>query len=140
MWYTPIAVGTVVVVGLIVSYLTRPLKPHEVDPKLIIPVSDVCCCCLPKRIRDWLRCGIRDGVYLDDKVCFYFSFNFSLSFIEKKIHTSIELSPPSSSATLHTSPSSQTVITESGDIGPIGTTRRRTIDGTYDNPAMITTE
>lgn len=53
MWYTPIAVGAVVVVGLIVSYLTRPLKPGEVDPKLIIHVGDVCCCCLPKRFRSW---------------------------------------------------------------------------------------
>ncbi|CAF4387329.1 unnamed protein product, partial [Rotaria sp. Silwood2] len=36
MWYTPIAVTTVVVVGILVSYLTHPLQPHEIDPKLII--------------------------------------------------------------------------------------------------------
>ena len=54
MWYTPIAVATVVIVGLIVSYLTRPLKPGEIDPKLLIPVGDVCCCFLPKRCRAWL--------------------------------------------------------------------------------------
>ncbi|CAF1254576.1 unnamed protein product [Rotaria sordida] len=58
MWYTPIAVLTVLIVGLIVSYLTHPLKPNEVDPKLLIPIGDACCCCLPKRIRDFLRCGV----------------------------------------------------------------------------------
>ncbi|CAF1392260.1 unnamed protein product [Rotaria sordida] len=61
MWYSPIAVSTVLIVGLIVSYLTRPLKPHEVDPKLIIPIDDVCCCCLPKSVRHWLRCDIKEN-------------------------------------------------------------------------------
>ncbi|CAM4768382.1 unnamed protein product [Rotaria magnacalcarata] len=58
MWYTPIAVATVLVVGLIVSYLTHPLKPHETNPKLLIRVDNICCCCLPKRIRDYFRCGV----------------------------------------------------------------------------------
>ena len=74
MWYTPIAVGTVVIVGLIVSYLTGPLKPDEIDPKLIISVSDVCCCCLPKPIRDWLRCGVKKHVYSEEKVCLLFIY------------------------------------------------------------------
>ena len=69
MWYTPIAVGTVILVGMIISYLTGPLKPYEVDPKLIIPVSDMCCCCLPERWRTWLRCGVNHEVYLKVKVC-----------------------------------------------------------------------
>lgn len=68
MWYTPIAVGAVVIVGLIVSYITGPTKPHEIDPKLIIPVGDVCCCFLPKRIRDWLRCGVNHD---EEKVCLF---------------------------------------------------------------------
>ncbi|CAF3621225.1 unnamed protein product [Rotaria sordida] len=63
MWYTSIAVGTVVLVGNIVSYLTHPLQPHEIDPKLIIPVSDVCCCFLPERWREWLRCGVDYEIY-----------------------------------------------------------------------------
>ncbi len=58
MWYSPIAVLTVLIVGLIVSYLTHPLKANEVDPKLLIPIGDMCCCCLPKRIRSWLRCSV----------------------------------------------------------------------------------
>ena len=69
MWYTPIAVGSVLIVGLIVTYATGPMKPHEVDPKLLIPISDVCCCCLPTRIRDWLRFGFTKDAYLEKKVC-----------------------------------------------------------------------
>ncbi len=69
MLYTPIAVGTVIIVGLIVSYITGPTKPNEIDPKLLISFSDLCCCCLPKRLRDWLRCGVKDDVYPEEKVC-----------------------------------------------------------------------
>jgi hypothetical protein len=58
LWYATIAVLSAIIVGLIVSYLTHPLKPNEVDPKLLIPIGDVCCCCLPKRIRDWLQCDV----------------------------------------------------------------------------------
>ena len=68
MWYTPIAVGTVVLVGMIVSYITHPLKPHEIDPKLIIPVSDMFCCCLPNPWREWLRCGVNYESYFKEKV------------------------------------------------------------------------
>jgi sodium-dependent multivitamin transporter 6 len=69
MWYTPIVVSTAILAGILVSYLTGPLKPHEIDPKLIIPVSDMCCCCLPKRWREWLRCGVNYEAYLRVKVC-----------------------------------------------------------------------
>ncbi|UJR08029.1 hypothetical protein I4U23_012306 [Adineta vaga] len=44
LWYTLISVSTVLIVGLIVSYLTGPLKPYEVDPRLLIRVSDVFGC------------------------------------------------------------------------------------------------
>ncbi|CAF0778136.1 unnamed protein product [Adineta ricciae] len=44
LWYTLIAASTVILVGLIVSYLTGPLKPDEVDPKLIIRIKDVFRC------------------------------------------------------------------------------------------------
>lgn len=71
MWYSPIAAFTVVIVGLIVSYITGPLKPHEVDPRLIIPVSDVFCCFLPKRARDWLRCGFKDDASCEKQVCLF---------------------------------------------------------------------
>ncbi|CAF4438668.1 unnamed protein product [Rotaria socialis] len=63
LWYTPIAVATVIFVGIIVSYLTHPLQPHEIDRKLIISVSDLCCCFSPKRWCGWLRCGAGDEAY-----------------------------------------------------------------------------
>jgi len=91
MWYSPIAVFTVLIVGLIVSYLTHPLKPHEVDPKLIIPVGDFFCCCLPQCIRDWLRCGVNYENYFEEQVCIFswflyyqiIRYIFILFFLEK---------------------------------------------------------
>lgn len=68
MWYPVVAVGAVLIVGLFISYVTGPLKPNEIDPKLIIPVSDFCCCCLPKRIRDWLKCGVDWDEYKNEQV------------------------------------------------------------------------
>ncbi len=68
MWYTPIAVFSVLIVGVIVSYLTHPLKSNEVDPKLLISIGDVCCCCFPKRIRGWLRFGVDYDDYYEEQV------------------------------------------------------------------------
>ncbi|CAF1491028.1 unnamed protein product [Adineta ricciae] len=66
MWYTPIAVLTVVIVGVIVSYFTHPLKPNEIDPKYLISIGDVCCCCLPKFVRQFLRFGVDFENYDND--------------------------------------------------------------------------
>ncbi|CAF1328443.1 unnamed protein product [Rotaria sordida] len=63
IWYSAIAVSTVVLVGIIVSYLTRSLESEEIDPKLIIPISDVCYCLLPKQWRKRHECGIEDEAY-----------------------------------------------------------------------------
>ncbi|CAF4880329.1 unnamed protein product [Rotaria sp. Silwood1] len=50
MWYTPIAVGTVLIVGIIVSYLSHSLKPKKTDSELIIRMKDVhSYCCWPKQ-------------------------------------------------------------------------------------------
>ena len=75
MWYTPIAVGAVLIVGLIVSYITGPLKPNEATPKLLIPIGRTFCCCLPKRIRERLRFGFTEDAYLSTKVLVFFVFN-----------------------------------------------------------------
>ncbi|CAF1300436.1 unnamed protein product, partial [Didymodactylos carnosus] len=58
MWYSPIAVIITCTIGIIVSYITGPLKRNEIDPKLIIPIFDNLCCCLPKNIRKILHCGV----------------------------------------------------------------------------------
>ncbi|UJR16669.1 hypothetical protein I4U23_003569 [Adineta vaga] len=52
LWYTPIAVSTVILIGMIVSYLTGLRKPHEIDPKLVISIKDMYCSCLPKRYKE----------------------------------------------------------------------------------------
>lgn len=68
MWYTPIAVCTVILVGNVVTYLTGPLKPHEIDPKLFISIGDACCCCLPKQCRKYFGFGIDNKIYHQQKV------------------------------------------------------------------------
>ncbi|CAF4086726.1 unnamed protein product [Rotaria sordida] len=121
LWYSPIALGTVITVGMIVSYLTRPVKPKEIDPKLIIPVSGICCFCLPKRIRDWLRCGFTDDDYL-----------------EKKVQNNNELIVPKGCNTIHTSKIEQTLGTNTIAIFPSGVVIRTTMNGAYDNPTIWT--
>ncbi|CAF3778008.1 unnamed protein product [Rotaria sp. Silwood1] len=63
MWYTPIAVITVVLVGIIVSYLTGPLQPHDIDPKLIISVSAICCSIFPKRWHGSHQCDVNHEAF-----------------------------------------------------------------------------
>lgn len=69
MWYPPIAVLTVLLVGMIVSLITGLSKPGEVDPKLIIPIGNGCCCCLPKFIRRWFRCSVNEENGSNQQVC-----------------------------------------------------------------------
>ncbi|XP_066264336.1 sodium-dependent multivitamin transporter-like [Branchiostoma lanceolatum] len=61
MWYSATAFAVVVVVGLVVSFITGPNKPQQVDPRLICPVFDrlLCCLPLPEAWRHSLHCGVR---------------------------------------------------------------------------------
>ncbi|XP_078619973.1 sodium-dependent multivitamin transporter-like [Branchiostoma floridae x Branchiostoma japonicum] len=61
MWYSATAFAVVVVVGLLVSFITGPNKPQQVDPRLICPVFDrlLCCLPLPQSWRHSLHCGVR---------------------------------------------------------------------------------
>ncbi|XP_019638106.1 PREDICTED: sodium-coupled monocarboxylate transporter 1-like [Branchiostoma belcheri] len=63
LWYGVLAVFVVVTVGLIVSFITGPQNPAELDPRLITPLFDTACCCCPGRCRHTLWCGVRH----DDK-------------------------------------------------------------------------
>ncbi|CAF2853136.1 unnamed protein product [Rotaria sp. Silwood2] len=121
LWYSPIAVSAVGIVGMIVSYLTCPVKSNEIDPKLIISVTDVCCFSVPKRVRDWLRCSFTDDAYL-----------------EKKIQNNIELTAPEGCNALHTSKIQQTLSTDTRAIFPSSVVIRTTMNDAYDNPAMST--
>lgn len=68
MWYPPIGVLTVLLVGIIVSLLTHSFDSNRVDRKLIIPIGDGLCCCIPKRIRQWLGCSVNDENDFDNRV------------------------------------------------------------------------
>ncbi|KAL3847667.1 hypothetical protein ACJMK2_018567 [Sinanodonta woodiana] len=56
-WFGTIGILTTIVVGLIVSFLTGPMKPEESDPRYLISFYDEIFCCLPLTIRKVLRCG-----------------------------------------------------------------------------------
>ncbi|XP_076438815.1 sodium-coupled monocarboxylate transporter 1-like [Babylonia areolata] len=56
MWYPSIGAATVVVIGLIVSFITGESLVDEVDPKYLIPLFDRLFCCLPASLRRKLRC------------------------------------------------------------------------------------
>ncbi|XP_066295568.1 sodium-coupled monocarboxylate transporter 1-like [Branchiostoma lanceolatum] len=56
-----VATLSCVIVGLLVSLVTGPQDPKQVDPKLIVPFYDSMFCCLPNSWLEWLRCGVRHG-------------------------------------------------------------------------------
>uniref|UniRef100_A0A8B9NTP1 Solute carrier family 5 member 6 n=1 Tax=Apteryx owenii TaxID=8824 RepID=A0A8B9NTP1_APTOW len=58
MWYSAHNSTTVILVGLLVSLLTGPTPGEAVDPRTIYPVLPRLFCCLPRRCRDALRCGV----------------------------------------------------------------------------------
>ncbi|XP_033107426.1 sodium-coupled monocarboxylate transporter 2-like isoform X2 [Anneissia japonica] len=65
MWYSAIGCLTVVVVGLITSFITGRTDPKEVNPKLISPIVETVFCCMPESWRETVRCGVEFG-YDDD--------------------------------------------------------------------------
>ncbi|CAF3574624.1 unnamed protein product [Rotaria sp. Silwood1] len=119
MWYTPIGVTTVIIVGVIVSYLTRPLKSNEIDPKLIIRISNVNCCCLPKCIHDWIRYGVKEDVNL-----------------EKKNNNDIKSLTSEENNIFHTNNSVQTLNTATKDFIPLNVVIENKMDNSYDNPVI----
>nr|XP_034966667.1 sodium-dependent multivitamin transporter [Zootoca vivipara]XP_034966668.1 sodium-dependent multivitamin transporter [Zootoca vivipara]XP_034966669.1 sodium-dependent multivitamin transporter [Zootoca vivipara] len=58
LWYSAHNSTTVIVVGLLVSYLTGPMRGEDVDPRTIFPVLPRLFCCLPARYRERLRFGV----------------------------------------------------------------------------------
>ncbi|CAF1060218.1 unnamed protein product [Rotaria sp. Silwood1] len=119
MWYTPIGVTTVIIVGVIVSYLTRPLKSNEIDPKLIIRIRNVNCYCLPKYIHDWIRCGVKEDVNL-----------------EKKNNNDIKSLTSEENNIFHTNNSVQTLNTATKDFIPLNVVIENKVDNSYDNPVI----
>ena len=58
-WFTCIGCVTTMVVALVVSFITGPMKGREIDPQLMFPLMDYILPCVPKRIRRKLWCGVR---------------------------------------------------------------------------------
>ncbi|KAI0242049.1 Sodium-dependent multivitamin transporter [Lamellibrachia satsuma] len=58
MWYSLFAVLVTNTVGLAVSFATGPNKAKDIDPKLLSPFFDIFCCCLPSKLRTFLRCYV----------------------------------------------------------------------------------
>ncbi|XP_072028255.1 sodium-coupled monocarboxylate transporter 1-like [Amphiura filiformis] len=58
LYYPVIGWCCVILVGLLVSFITGPTKPEDVDPKLFISVADAMYCCFPESCKRVFRCGI----------------------------------------------------------------------------------
>lgn len=67
IWYSPLAVLTCVVVGMVVSLITGRTDPSTLDPKLICPVFDIFFPYLPEKIRKPLRFGVRHGEVIEEE-------------------------------------------------------------------------
>ncbi|XP_077983129.1 sodium-coupled monocarboxylate transporter 1-like [Glandiceps talaboti] len=61
LYYGTIAWVTAILVGLLVSFVTGPMKPEDVDPRTICSIVDKCCCCLSSKRRKAGYCGVRFG-------------------------------------------------------------------------------
>ncbi|XP_070534914.1 sodium-coupled monocarboxylate transporter 2-like isoform X2 [Ptychodera flava] len=59
LYYGAVAWLTVIFIGLIVSFITGPTKPEELDPRTICPVVNKCCCFLPSGLRKKGYCGVQ---------------------------------------------------------------------------------
>ncbi|XP_072449722.1 solute carrier family 5 member 6a [Chiloscyllium punctatum] len=59
MWYSGHNAATVVIVGLLVSFLTGPVKGEDVNPSLVFPVLRYLLFFLPERCKEKLSCGVR---------------------------------------------------------------------------------
>ncbi|KAL5020353.1 hypothetical protein ScPMuIL_003245 [Solemya velum] len=58
LWFPAIGAATVVIAGLLVSFMTGHTRLVDVDPKYLIPIFDRLIPCLPEKISKMLRCGI----------------------------------------------------------------------------------
>uniref|UniRef100_UPI00398F4ACD solute carrier family 5 member 6a n=1 Tax=Pristiophorus japonicus TaxID=55135 RepID=UPI00398F4ACD len=59
MWYSGHNAATVVIVGLLISFLTGPMKGEDVNPSTIVPVLRYLLFFLPEQCKEKLSCGVR---------------------------------------------------------------------------------
>ncbi|XP_050390983.1 sodium-coupled monocarboxylate transporter 1 isoform X2 [Patella vulgata] len=112
MWYTATAVLTVIVVGLIVSFITGATKPESLDPTLICPFFDIVFPCLPEKILKPLRFGI-DFSHVEDD-------DFKTRVLKDSFRKNIKVNytPEDQKADLHASESGVTVTTSGNESTP----------------------
>jgi len=68
MYYTGLGMILVWGMGVPISFCTGFTKPKSLDPRLICPLVEVLCPCLPERIKEFFRFGIiHDGKYEEYK-------------------------------------------------------------------------
>ncbi|XP_069798475.1 solute carrier family 5 member 6a isoform X2 [Narcine bancroftii] len=59
VWYSGFNAAIVVIVGLLVSFLTGPMKGEDVNPSTVVPVLRYLLFFLPERCKEKLSCGVR---------------------------------------------------------------------------------
>ncbi|CAH1790095.1 unnamed protein product [Owenia fusiformis] len=61
LWYPSIGAATAIILGLIVSCLTGFMSSDEVDAKYIMPIFDWIFCCIPRKSKNVLHCGLNQA-------------------------------------------------------------------------------
>ncbi|KAM8915551.1 sodium-dependent multivitamin transporter-like isoform 5-T7 [Spinachia spinachia] len=61
MWYSAFSCFTVILIGLIISFLTGPMKEEDVTPGTIYPLSGKLLCFLPEHLKKKLGCVTPHG-------------------------------------------------------------------------------
>ncbi|XP_078416690.1 solute carrier family 5 member 6a [Cetorhinus maximus] len=59
VWYSGHNAATVVIVGLLVSFLTGPMKGEDVNPSTVVPIMRYLLFFLPEQCKEKLSCGVR---------------------------------------------------------------------------------
>ncbi|CAH1780744.1 unnamed protein product [Owenia fusiformis] len=73
LWYPMLGTAVTMVVGLLFSCVAGVQRTENVEPRYMMPVANICCCCLPKSTQDCLQCGMdhdeeaMDADVLDEK-------------------------------------------------------------------------
>ena len=61
LWYTALGYAMVLVIGTIVSFLTRPQDPKKLDPRLVCDLGKKFSAILPRKAQQFLHFQIGDN-------------------------------------------------------------------------------
>ncbi|XP_064640524.1 sodium-coupled monocarboxylate transporter 1-like isoform X2 [Lineus longissimus] len=68
LYYSPICIIVMFLVAPLVSWMTGFNRRKKVDRRLIYPLCDRICCCLPERVRRFLRCETQTFVIAESVI------------------------------------------------------------------------